>query len=255
MKAGPSRYRYPVSRRVLWVAVGLLCVIGIGAGVSKALDVAAALRSAPPAAGRLSERDQAMIDQLASMMRVETGSARYQDAVAGGLAFQRTYTTYPIGTLLHVIPGALLLALAPLQFSARVRRRNIGLHRWSGRLLLAIILVTALSAFFFGIVTPYAGAPEAVAAVVFGGLFLFSGARAYVAIRRGDVTRHREWMIRMFSLALAISTVRVLFPLLTAASSASMRDLFALSLWVSWPATLAVAELWIRQTRVPKGRP
>ena len=229
--------------------MAILCAVGIAAGVSKTLDVFAVLGAGATDPHRLSERDQMLIDQLASIVGVERGSARYQDAVAGGLAFQRTYTTYPIGTLLHVIPGAVLLTLAPLQFSARVRRRHIGLHRWSGRLLLAVILITGLSAFFFGIVTPYAGTPEAVAAVVFGGLFLFSGARAFLAIRRGDVTRHREWMIRMFALALAISTVRLVFPLLMAGSSAAMRDLFALSLWISWPVTLTAAEIWIRRTR------
>lgn len=238
-----------MAKSALALSVAILCIIGITAGVSKALDVVDTYQSAMPDAGRLSARDQRAIDQLAAIIGVEPGSPRYHDAVTGGLAFQQTYLAYPIGTLLHVVPGTLLLLLAPLQFSARVRGQHVTFHRWSGRLLLVIVIITALSAFFFGLVTPYAGTVEAVAAVLFGGLFLFAGGRAWRAIRRRDVRRHREWMIRMFALALAVATIRVLFPILATASSASMRDLFGLSLWIGWPVTLVSAELWIRKTR------
>ena len=47
-----------------------------------------------------------------------------------------------------------------------------------------------------------------------GGLFLAAAARGYIAIRRHQVARHREWMIRLVALALAISTVRILMGVL-----------------------------------------
>ncbi len=108
----------------------------------------------------------------------------------------RKFSIYPVTTLLHVLPGALILALGLLQFSRRVRSRHPALHRVSGRVLLSLALVFVFASFFFGLFDPYGGALEASATVLFGGFLLFAGARAYAAIRRRDIARHREWMIR-----------------------------------------------------------
>jgi hypothetical protein len=59
-------------------------------------------------------------------------------------------------------------------------------------------------------------------------------------------------MIRVFAIAIAISTVRVVAGVLDVAlTPAGFRppDLFVVSLWTGWVITLGVAELWIRYTR------
>jgi len=87
---------------------------------------------------------------------------------------------------------------------------------------------------------------------VFGGLFLFAVYRGVRAIRRGQVARHREWMIRVFALAVAISTVRLVGAVLDVAlTPLGVRPpaVFALSVWTGWILTLGIAELWIRHTR------
>jgi hypothetical protein len=124
---------------------------------------------------------------------------------------------------LHVLLGGVFLLVAPLQFSVWVRTRHVQFHRWSGRVLLR---------------------------AVFGSLFLIAICRAFLAIRRHQVARHREWMIRVF--AIAVSTVRVVAGVLDVALTPTgfrAPDLFVLSLWTGWVITLGVAELWIRYTR------
>lgn len=91
-----------------------------------------------------------------------------------------------------------------------------------------------------------------MAIAVFGGLFLIAICRAFLAIRRHQVARHREWMIRVFAIAIAVSTVRVVAGLLDVVlTPAGFRPpaLFVLSLWTGWLITLGVAESWIRYTR------
>jgi hypothetical protein len=113
-------------------------------------------------------------------------------------------------------------------------------------------LVSVVAGLYFGILIPYGGAGEAVAIAVFGCLFLMAIGRAFLAIRRHQVARHPEWMIRVFAIAIAISTVRVIAGVLDVAlTPAGIRppDLFVLSLWTGWTITLGVAELWIRYTR------
>lgn len=75
---------------------------------------------------------------------------------------------------------------------------------------------------------------------------------AVVAIRRGQVARHREWMIRAFAVALGISTVRVVgtvFDVALTPAGVPPPEVFVLSLWTGWTLTLAAAEAWIRYTR------
>jgi uncharacterized membrane protein len=158
-------------------------------------------------------------------------------------------------TMLHILPGGLILLLAPFQFSARIRNRHIRFHRWSGRVLVGSAVVSALAGFYFGLRMPYGGAGEAAAIVLFGAILLAAVTRAVVAIRRGDVARHREWMIRAFAAAVGIATIRVVgmvLDVLLTPAGVGPADVFVLSLWTGWTLTLAAAEAWIRYTRVAR---
>jgi len=106
-----------------------------------------------------------------------------------------------------------------------------------------------LTGLFFGGLIPYAGLSEAIPSVVFGLLFLYAAARAFLAIRRRDIARHREWMLRMFSLALGVGTIRLVGVALMSGLDMDLRDLIGPSFWIGWIATLGAAEWWIRCTR------
>jgi hypothetical protein len=67
----------------------------------------------------------------------------------------------------------------------------------------------------FGAFYSFGGWPEAVAAIAFGTYFGTALVLAFRAIRRGDVTRHRRWMIRAFALGLAVGTIRIWIGLFT----------------------------------------
>ena len=93
---------------------------------------------------------------------------------------------------------------------------------------------------------------ETAAVVVFGGLFLAAIATAFGAIRRREVARHREWMIRAFAVAIAISVVRVISviaDLLLTPGGVPPQTVFLISIWSGWILTLGIAELWIMRTR------
>ena len=161
----------------------------------------------------------------------------------------RPFVEHRFLTLVHVVPGALFFVFAPLQFSARLRARYLSLHRWSGRSLLSVITIGLLPGLFFGIVMPFGGRAEAVTIAAVGIFFLYAMATAFMAIRRGEVGRHREWMIRMFAIALAISTVRLIggpIDFVLTPYGVAPADLFVLSIWTAWLLTIGSAECWIR---------
>ncbi len=63
------------------------------------------------------------------------------------------FAQYPNITLLHVLPGAFYLLLAPFQFSKNIRNKSLNYHRWSGRILVSIGLVVGAAALFLGLVS------------------------------------------------------------------------------------------------------
>jgi len=62
----------------------------------------------------------------------------------------------------------------------------------------------------------------------------------------------RAWMIRALAVALGISTVRMVAPVLDIVltqGGIGPRLIFGLSLWTGWAITIGAAELWIASTR------
>ena len=84
------------------------------------------------------------------------------------------FAEYPTVTNLHVIPGLIYLALAPLQFLGPIRDRYRNYHRWSGRLLAGIGLLLGGAALFIAVVFPDSGIAEQILVVAFAAFFLIA---------------------------------------------------------------------------------
>ena len=110
------------------------------------------------------------------------------------------------------------------------------------------VMVSAVASFDFGVVHPFAGFGEASAIAVFGALILAFVTLGFIAIRQGDVARHRQWMIRAFAAALSVSTVRLIGLILQLLAMTTPRQTIVISFWAGWMLTLAAAETYIRAT-------
>lgn len=145
---------------------------------------------------------------------------------------------------IHIVSGAVALLLGPLQFVAALRRRRPDVHRWIGRTYLAGIAVgggsgLVLAAFANGGLLGQTG---------FAGLslaWLATSGVALAAIRRGRVSRHRQWMIRSYALTLAFVWVRLLLGVGFVAG-AEMQAVFGVAAWASWVVPLVVVEAAFR---------
>lgn len=197
----------------------------------------------------LTPREQRKL-ALVSPPSMAPGTARYENFVAGTIDFETKYERNRSLILRHVIPGALILLLAPLQFSGIIRRRWLPYHRWSGRLILVAVWICGSAALAFGLLVPFGGMPERIATAIFGSLFLYFPGRGWRAIREGDVAQHREWMLRMYGLALAIALIRLIGALLLWVTPVGAREGFNWSFWGGFSLMLVLTEFWIRRTRV-----
>ncbi len=151
------------------------------------------------------------------------------------------------GIYTHVFASVAALALGPWQFSERIRRAVPQLHRWMGRVYLAVgVGIGGLSGLYMA-THAYGGL---FAKLGFGSLavaWMFTGLRAFQCIRRGDVSEHRKWMIRNFSLTLAAVTLRLYLPA-SMIAGVPFGVSYPIIAWAAWLPNLLVAELALNLT-------
>lgn len=160
------------------------------------------------------------------------------------------FAQHPLLTIMHITPGLLFMLFSPFQFVERIRQGRPRLHRWMGRFLLVDGGIVAISALWMGFIMPIGGPNESAAIAVFASLFLFALWNAFRHIRRCEFAEHREWMIRGFALALAVSTVRPIVGVFFATSRfthLTPHEFFGTAFWLGFTLQLIAAEVYIRR--------
>jgi uncharacterized membrane protein len=110
--------------------------------------------------------------------------------------------------LLHGPAGALALLLAPFQFSTRLRKRSMKLHRVLGRLYVAGVAIAAPAAVPIAIIL---GPPSLVmAATIQSCAWLLTTAIAIYCVRGGNIRQHQEWMTRSYPFAMVFIFARAI---------------------------------------------
>ncbi len=165
-------------------------------------------------------------------------------------AMQAAYRAHPLLIYGHVFAAALALALAPFQFSGRLRRARPQWHRWIGRTYLGVgVLVGGV----FGLLLSryaYGGPVAKIGFALLALVWLYTGLRGWLAIRGGDVAAHRQWMLRNQALTLAAVSLRVYVGVAVAAHWPFALAYAAIA-WLCWVPNLLLAEWWLRS---PAGR-
>ncbi len=154
-------------------------------------------------------------------------------------------------TLAHVVPALIFVVLLPAWFSRRVRE-NAPAHRRLTWVLLVLGTVIGLTA--LGLITqPVGGTTEVSAILFFDALFLFSLARAWVLFVRGDMDRHREWMMRAVAVLLGIATTRPVMGVFFATSRLTglePRQFFGIAFWIGFSVTYVAGEIYLQRNSV-----
>ncbi|MFT5578604.1 MAG: putative membrane protein [Paraglaciecola psychrophila] len=171
-------------------------------------------------------------------------------------AFDIRYYQQTIATILHLLPGFLIVVLGPLQFMPVVRKRWINFHRWSGRVYIICGITGAISGFLIGGLNPFggidgAGFNEAMATWFLSLYVLYCLYKAYSSIRKRQFGAHREWMIRSFTIMIAIATERIMLSILSYTTSIELVVLFGATFWMAGLINIVAGEIWIQLTRTP----
>jgi hypothetical protein len=158
------------------------------------------------------------------------------DAASYGMFWMRRHWLW-----VHLGGGMLAMTLGALQFVAPLRKGWPRLHRWTGRVYLAGVLVGLVGATGL-IATSPAPAAIRIAFTAIALAWLCTASTGLVAIRARDPARHRRWMIRAYLVTLAPALFRLALLVPGVMTLASPNIMIPTLLWLSWVAPLLIYE-------------
>lgn len=189
---------------------------------------------------------------LLSAIPLIAGGVRLSELAAGATitpANARFFAS-PLPVVLHIVSASVFAVLGAFQFAPRFRQRWPGWHRRVGRLVVVSGLAAALSglwmAHFYQL--PVLDGPLLYGfRLLFGSLMAVAIVRAFTAIRRGDVRRHRAWMMRGYAIGLGAGTqvLTLLAGEMVAGPPGALSR--ALLMGAGWAINVVVAEWAIRR--------
>ena len=154
---------------------------------------------------------------------------------------------YKIAFFTHVYTAVLVLPAGFTQFSVYVRRRLPVLHRYTGWLYAAVVVVLAgPSGLYMGI---YAngGFISQFSFILLAVLWIWFTIFAVIKALQGDYKSHREFLIRSFALAVSAITLRAWKYLLVFLFEPRPMDVYQIVAWLGWIPNIIIAELIIRK--------
>jgi len=150
--------------------------------------------------------------------------------------------------VLHIGGAVVALFIGPWQFWSWIRTHHLSWHRWMGRVYFLGVLAGSIGGLRLSLLA-YGGLPSRLGFGMLAVLWFSTAVAGYLAIRRGAIEVHREWMIRNFSLTFAAVTLRMYIPLLSELAGFSFQETYISVSWISWVPNLLIAELYLRRTK------
>lgn len=158
------------------------------------------------------------------------------------------FLAHTSGIYTHSFASALALAIGPLQFSTRLRERYTDVHRWLGRIYLGVgVLVGGLAGLYMSQYA-YGGGWARSGFASLALVWLYTGLRAYLAVRRGAIGEHRKWMMRNFALTFAAVTLRIYLPVFMA-TGVDFALAYSIIAWICWLPNLVWVEWQLRKIK------
>ncbi|MDR4947012.1 DUF2306 domain-containing protein [Neobacillus cucumis] len=145
----------------------------------------------------------------------------------------------------HIILGILALLIGAYQLTNR-SRLNRERHRLLGRIygfaiLINVLLVPYIAMYATG------GIPSTIAFLVLDIFWLMTTATAIIYIRRKNITRHREWILRSYAVTFVFVTFRIFLLMIQFSTHASFSVAFPLAVYLSIVFNLFITQIYLNK--------
>lgn len=170
---------------------------------------------------------------------------------------EKSYTPYfwsrNVGLFTHIFFGMFAFLIGPFQFISAIRKNYVKIHRTMGKTYLICIAISAPAASYMA-VTSQINFVYACGLLGLAIAWITTSLLAYISIRKGLTTIHREWMVRSYVVTFAFATFR-LFDEGLGKLGVGPDDLRATLLsWACWTVPLFATEVILQVKKFNKLR-
>jgi uncharacterized membrane protein len=172
----------------------------------------------------------------------QTGFLKFKQEIIGNQFWKTCF-------YIHVFTSLLVLLAGFTQFSNHILTEHRSLHRLFGRIYaFNILFINFPAALVMGIFANGGFAGKAAFLLLDILWFAFT-LIAVIAIRNGNIQKHREFMIRSFALTLSAISLRTWKMILTNTTDLDYPTIYILDAWLGFLPNLLLAEWIIRRKR------
>lgn len=147
----------------------------------------------------------------------------------------------------HILLGGLALIIGWIQFSKRLRKDNIKLHRIIGKTYVIAVLISGICGLYIGLFAS-GGIISALGFISLGIVWLTTTILGFNAIRKNNIELHKNLMIYSYSACFAAVTLRIWLPILTA-SIGDFIYAYRIVAWLCWVPNVIVAYFIINKRK------
>jgi uncharacterized membrane protein len=155
----------------------------------------------------------------------------------------------------HIIGGVIAAVLGPLQFWPKIRRDYLPFHRIAGRFYVVAVLGGAMASFGLSLQMNANNAAYASGLIGLAVAWVLTTSMAFVAIRRKNLTQHKQWMIRSYVVTFAFVTFRLVDDVLSNRNLVPEHEFYGIVAWGCWAVPLLFTEALIQSAEIFRKRP
>ncbi|RNC89335.1 MAG: DUF2306 domain-containing protein [Allomuricauda sp.] len=154
-------------------------------------------------------------------------------------------TLWNIGFYGHVTFGGLALLTGWSQFSEKLRKKRLDLHRNLGKIYIVSVLISGICGVGIGFKATGGWFP-ALGFILLGLVWLYTTLKAYSAIKQKDLKLHQGMMIYSYAACFAAVTLRIWLPLLQV-TFGEFLIAYKIVAWLCWVPNIIFAHFWVRR--------
>lgn len=155
-------------------------------------------------------------------------------------------TIWNIGFYGHITFGGIALLTGWSQFSKKLRRKRLQLHRNFGKIYVVSVLISGICGVGIGFFAT-GGWMASSGFISLGLVWLYTTYSAYFGVRKMNLALHEKMMIYSYAACFAAVTLRLWLPLLIMAHKGDFVPAYKIVAWLCWVPNILFATYLVRK--------
>ena len=149
------------------------------------------------------------------------------------------------GFYTHIILGGVALLIGWSQFSTKWREARLSMHRNIGKIYVVSAMLSALAAIYISFYST-GGLIASLGFFSLGCIWFLTTLRAFLSIKKGNITEHQTMMIYSYASCFAAVTLRIWLPLLIMWYQ-DFVPAYRVVAWLCWVPNIMVAWMIVKK--------